>query len=610
MDEIFDRIKNTKIPRKYLIAGLISAEILGILVLIWFLRVPLTQKFLLASPKAYSVEEMNPQKRYVVKQGDFLVGKNEANSAVKVFIGPEKIISKIASSENGKWSYQIPLDLATTSHSLSIAKFNKENMLTGLKNYKIRVTPNNFILKIFKISLIRQAFAQDEYLQEDIAIEEAPATNPDEAITETQPVIPSTALENKEPESYEVVGCDYAVCGRELRKYPSSNELKSEDDLTGACYSQEINPACHNELVTILPDDNEMANNAGWPCIWPFCEEPPPSPPPAPVPSPNLVAPPIPAAPVNPVQTGAPNIYGCEKNLKNSFVGVRLNFSGDWKEQVSIDSIPLKKLGAGGFRINQLPKEKNQLFYDISYFIFTTAAKCDYQIVYLFNPDHSLSRETIKNDLKEIMDIISKTGKNITIELGNEPNNNLYWKEGGDKLDEKFSTFADFIKTTQSVIRDDYKSQVPLIIGALDLQWGLKDYIESNGSNDQPIYSHVQKYYQALSSKVDLSKFDIAVHAYHEARSLKIINGIYRAIFPKNTKYWITEAGVTLQDNPDELLRMIQDSKLSGDVKGLIVHEFNGTLPQEGVDFRLWVKDESSQRESYQKLNYYLQNYQ
>src|SRR3989344_6880635 len=82
MDELFDRIKLIKIKRRTLAIFLILTELLGILVLVWFLRVPLSQKFLTNPPKAYSVDSFDSQKTYAINQADFLRGSADPKSKV------------------------------------------------------------------------------------------------------------------------------------------------------------------------------------------------------------------------------------------------------------------------------------------------------------------------------------------------------------------------------------------------------------------------------------------------------------------------------------------------------------------------------------------------
>lgn len=145
MDELFDRLKAIKIKRKYLIISLISTEILGILVLIWFLRIPLSQKFFITSPKAYSVVSLNPQKRYLASPGDFLSGRAIPNTKVKVLITPGNIKSSFTSNSKGEWNYQIPANFNPGIYQFTFGNFDKNNKLVTFQSYKFRIQSSNSI---------------------------------------------------------------------------------------------------------------------------------------------------------------------------------------------------------------------------------------------------------------------------------------------------------------------------------------------------------------------------------------------------------------------------------------------------------------------------------
>lgn len=152
MDEIFDRIKSLKIPRKYLITGLILTEILGILVLVWFLRVPLSQKYLVTPPKAYSILQMDNSQRYVIAQGDYLTGNTTPNTKIVTLLrrggdrGSQIKLRQI-SDNNGNWFYQIPYDLAEDKFQFAIGTFDNRNNLNSVKVVKLKVVANNLLSK-------------------------------------------------------------------------------------------------------------------------------------------------------------------------------------------------------------------------------------------------------------------------------------------------------------------------------------------------------------------------------------------------------------------------------------------------------------------------------
>lgn len=144
MDEIFDRIKAIKIRKKDLFLPLVLTEILGILVLIWFLRVPLSQKFLASAPKAYSVVSLSPQKRYLISQNDFLTGKAIPDTQIKIQVSPGNFRSTAYSDSSGNWSWQIPLDLPTGIYRFSYWNIDKSQKVVTFQSYRLRIQSNIF----------------------------------------------------------------------------------------------------------------------------------------------------------------------------------------------------------------------------------------------------------------------------------------------------------------------------------------------------------------------------------------------------------------------------------------------------------------------------------
>lgn len=141
MDEIFDRLKSVKLRKKHLIFPLIFAEILGILVLVWFLRVPLYQKYLKAEPKNYSVDSLNPDKQYLLKQGDFITGKSDLR-LLQVWLAPNGSKHGLIPNDRDEFVFQIPPDTKPGSYQFIIAGDNF-GKIEVVKTLKIRVESNN-----------------------------------------------------------------------------------------------------------------------------------------------------------------------------------------------------------------------------------------------------------------------------------------------------------------------------------------------------------------------------------------------------------------------------------------------------------------------------------
>lgn len=149
MDEIFDRIKSTKIQRKTLARWLITAEILGILVFVWFLRIPLSQKFLESSPNNYSINSMDSNKQYLFRQGDFLSGQVTPNSTLQIWFAPDGSKNGVLADSEGNFSFQIPPNARTESYQLIIANDNSSETEI-IKDLKIRIQSNNKIYQFLK----------------------------------------------------------------------------------------------------------------------------------------------------------------------------------------------------------------------------------------------------------------------------------------------------------------------------------------------------------------------------------------------------------------------------------------------------------------------------
>ena len=147
MDEIFDRIKATKINKKYLAWSLIFTEILGIITLVWYLKAPLSKKFLESDPEAYSVVSMNPDKRYLASQGDYLAGKAIPNTLIKVLLTPGNSLFSLRADSNGDWRFQIPESVQKQVFRFTFGNFDVNNKLVTFRSYKVRVESNNQLLQ-------------------------------------------------------------------------------------------------------------------------------------------------------------------------------------------------------------------------------------------------------------------------------------------------------------------------------------------------------------------------------------------------------------------------------------------------------------------------------
>lgn len=134
MDEIFDRLKAIKIKRKDLFLPLVLTEILGILVLVWYLRGPLIQKYLVIPPTSYSIDEMEKGTQYLLRQGDFIGGKSSPESKLQLLFYPGGQKYALATDDSGNFQFKIPRETPPGEYRLIII-----DNLTAVKDLRIRI---------------------------------------------------------------------------------------------------------------------------------------------------------------------------------------------------------------------------------------------------------------------------------------------------------------------------------------------------------------------------------------------------------------------------------------------------------------------------------------
>ncbi len=148
MDEILDYIRSAKTNRKYLVTTLIASEILGIITFIWILKTPLYQKFFQFEPKAYSLNQMETQVRYLLAQKDFLQGSTKNSGKLIILLSNGTQVEekgKIRANDEGQWYYQIPENTTPGNKLVTVAELDEINNILSIKSYKIRVKPNEII---------------------------------------------------------------------------------------------------------------------------------------------------------------------------------------------------------------------------------------------------------------------------------------------------------------------------------------------------------------------------------------------------------------------------------------------------------------------------------
>lgn len=144
----FRGLDSFKIKRFHLVASLIIIELVGILTLAWYLRVPLYQKYLTVSTRTYSLSALSTNQKYLFTQGDFIVGKTAPSNQVVALIRNEGDLSKklkfrIPVSQDGTWDFRIPSDTEPGSYRVTIGIFASNNSSISIDTYKVRLLSGN-----------------------------------------------------------------------------------------------------------------------------------------------------------------------------------------------------------------------------------------------------------------------------------------------------------------------------------------------------------------------------------------------------------------------------------------------------------------------------------
>lgn len=302
----------------------------------------------------------------------------------------------------------------------------------------------------------------------------------------------------------------------------------------------------------------------------------------------------------------------CQNEVKNYKVGVRVNF-GVFNSSTLLSDPNFRGLRAGIIRVPMLVKDPEYAEQNAEEIEFIdNAIKCGYFIIYVYNPNSPLSDLDIKSDLSQILDRIPYSSK-FAIEVGNEPNSSWFWTPSSEGLEYGMNTFSVFARQTIDIIRYELgREDIQIIIGALDLQWSLEDYLNSDDKSNHILVQTIKEYHRALSEQlgpIEDQNFFIAVHGYHYPAAVTILTDLHRYYLHNKTNFIISEAGITTNDYPEELRSMLEKS-LQGehqDVNSVIIHEYNGGFDQLGDDYRL--TDEYNQpREAYWVLQKYIQD--
>lgn len=242
----------------------------------------------------------------------------------------------------------------------------------------------------------------------------------------------------------------------------------------------------------------------------------------------------------------------------NNFIGIRADQPELIKEA--------KKIGASKVRINL---QGCQLERDDSFSLgcksaIKEAIDNNMEVILVFHPDRPLPRAEMLERLEYLFsDQVVDGYKNITLELGNEPDNGHipFWEH------RNLGTFTEFIKQAAEVIRVDLKREdIKLIIGAL-----------VNQDNTDSLLNE-------LSQKgVNLKGFALAVHAYQDVSDLETrLSKVKGSLQKRGLKMpiWVTELGVANYDK-SALVPMLNFATSTPEIQAVLLHE----LPDHEQDF-------------------------
>lgn len=243
--------------KKKLFFTLICAELLGILVLVWFLRAPLYEKFIAQPPKAYDSGKMLSTKQYLVSQNDQIVGKAEPDTKIKFYLSPLKQITTSRTDSQGVWIYQIPRNLPAGKYQLYVAFFGtfKEVLI---KNFHFRVVSRGILEKtIFGFNINSTVFAQDEGEIISEILSDDPVVDPLSQSSTPTTDCPETGCPEQGLENviYQPSRCDPDIPGNIIQINSDTQEEESVIDESGLCSDEDLGDGGYTPVFYRNPSD-------------------------------------------------------------------------------------------------------------------------------------------------------------------------------------------------------------------------------------------------------------------------------------------------------------------------------------------------------------------
>lgn len=96
-----------------------------------------------ADPKAYLVQNFQPNIRYVLAKSDVVSGTASPNGYVKVILKEPKITLRAKATSEGKWLVKIPQKMPEKAYQMQIISFDNQGKNPKVKQVKVRVESNN-----------------------------------------------------------------------------------------------------------------------------------------------------------------------------------------------------------------------------------------------------------------------------------------------------------------------------------------------------------------------------------------------------------------------------------------------------------------------------------
>lgn len=141
------KTRHWKVTKSQLAKFLIITEILSILAMAWYLRVPLYQKYLAVKPTAYPIAAFDPNTRYLMSENDFIIGKTEPDYKVKLIFTAGSNKRTVKASSQGNWVAQLPKSLDHKPYRLTLAYFDTKDQLSKVDSFKVLVQSENIFFQ-------------------------------------------------------------------------------------------------------------------------------------------------------------------------------------------------------------------------------------------------------------------------------------------------------------------------------------------------------------------------------------------------------------------------------------------------------------------------------